>query len=63
MKPNTQQVESLMSTMKEIGDLSLKVIYSSDEPKENAKKINKKAYESWIKLSNFLEKQMVDPTI
>ena len=51
MKPNKEQVNKIMDQVKEIGEISLDIIYSSEKTNDKAKLINKKAYEIWVKLA------------
>jgi len=51
MKPNEKQIQQLMDKVKDIGGISLEIIYNSEEAKDKAKLINKKAYEAWTELA------------
>lgn len=43
-----------MDNLKEIGGISLDIIYSEEKTNLKAKQINKKAYECWNKLAKIL---------
>ena len=51
MKPNKEETQKMMDQVKEIGEISLDIIYSSEKTNDKAKLINKKAYEVWVKLA------------
>jgi hypothetical protein len=51
MKPTKEQIRKVMDEIKEIGGISLEIIYSSEKINDKAKMINKKAYEAWTKLA------------
>ncbi len=54
MKPSKEQIEQIMDNLKEIGGISLDIIYSEEKTNLKAKQINKKAYECWNKLAKIL---------
>jgi hypothetical protein len=54
MKPTKEEIEKVMDDIKEIGGISLEIIYSSEKTDDKAKQINKKAYECWTKLAKIL---------
>ena len=47
----------MMDEVKEIGEISLDIIYSSEKTNDKAKLINKKAYQTWVKLAKMLPRQ------
>ena len=47
----------MMDKVKEIGEISLEIIYSSEKTNDKAKLINKKAYEVWVKLAKMSDRQ------
>ena len=55
MNPTKQEIEKLMDNMKEIGEISLDIIYSSEKTNDKAKSINKKAYQSWVDLAKLIK--------
>lgn len=57
MKPTREEIEKIMDNIKEIGGISLEIIYSSDKVNDKAKLINKKAYQTWSKLVKMLSRQ------
>ena len=57
MKPNKEEMQKIMDQVKEIGGISLEIIYSSEKTNDKAKLINKKAYEVWAKLAKMLSRQ------
>lgn len=57
MKPNKEEIQKMMDEVKEIGEISLDIIYSSEKTNDKAKLINKKAYQTWIKLAKMLPHQ------
>ena len=54
MKPTNEQIQKLMDEAKDIGGLSLEIIYNQEQSIDKAKIINKKAYEVWVRLSKIL---------
>ena len=46
MKPDKEEIQKMMDQVKEIGEISLDIIYSSEKTNDKAKLINKKAYRS-----------------
>ena len=54
MKPTQEEMGKILDNLKEIGTISLDIIYSSEETKEKAKKINRKAYETWTKIAKMM---------
>ena len=46
MKPKKEEMQKIMDQVKEIGGISLEIIYSSEKTNDKAKLINKKAYEA-----------------
>ena len=57
MKPNKEEMQKMMDQVKEIGEISLDIIYSSEKTNDKAKLINKKAYEVWVKLAKIASSQ------
>ena len=57
MKPTKEEIEKIMDDIKEIGGISLEIIYSSEKVNDKAKLINKKAYEVWVKLAKIASRQ------
>ena len=57
MKPNKEETQKMMDQVKEIGEISLEIIYSSEKTNDKAKLINKKAYEVWVKLAKISDRQ------
>ena len=57
MKPNKEEMRKIMDQVKEIGGISLEIIYSSEKTNDKAKLINKKAYEVWAKLAKIASRQ------
>ena len=57
MKPNKKEMQKIMDQVKEIGGISLEIIYSSEKVNDKAKLINKKAYRTWTKLAKMLSRQ------
>lgn len=57
MKPNKEETQKIMDQVKEIGEISLEIIYSSEKTNDKAKLINKKAYEVWVKLAKMSDRQ------
>ena len=57
MKPNKKEMQKIMDQVKEIGGISLEIIYSSEKTNDKAKLINKKAYEVWVKLAKMSDRQ------
>ena len=57
MKPNKEEMQKIMDQVKEIGGISLEIIYSSEKTNDKAKLINKKAYEVWVKLAKMSDRQ------
>tara|TARA_B100000609_G_C16882208_1_gene265349 strand:- start:318 stop:494 length:177 start_codon:yes stop_codon:yes gene_type:complete len=57
MKPTKEEIEKIMDDIKEIGGISLEIIYSSEKVNDKAKLINKKAYQTWTKLAKMLSRQ------
>ena len=57
MKPNKEEIQKMMDEVKEIGEISLDIIYSSEKTNDKAKLINKKAYQTWTKLAKMLSRQ------
>lgn len=57
MKPNKEEIQKMMDEVKEIGEISLDIIYSSKKTNDKAKLINKKAYEIWVKLAKAASRQ------
>ena len=57
MKPNKEEIQKIMDQVKEIGEISLDIIYSSEKTNDKAKLINKKAYQTWVKLAKMLPRQ------
>ena len=57
MKPNKKEMQKIMDQVKEIGGISLEIIYSSEKTNDKAKLINKKAYEVWVKLAKMSARQ------
>jgi len=57
MKPNKEEISRMMDKVKEIGEISLEIIYSSEKTNDKAKLINKKAYEVWVKLAKMSDRQ------
>jgi len=57
MKPNKEETQKMMDQVKEIGEISLDIIYSSEKTNDKAKLINKKAYEVWVKLAKIASSQ------
>ena len=57
MKPNKKEMQKIMDQVKEIGGISLEIIYSSEKTNDKAKLINKKAYEVWVKLAKISDRQ------
>ena len=57
MKPNKEEIQKMMDEVKEIGEISLDIIYSSEKTNDKAKLINKKAYEVWVKLAKIASSQ------
>lgn len=57
MKPNKEETQKMMDQVKEIGEISLEIIYSSEKTNDKAKLINKKAYEVWVKLAKMSDRQ------
>ena len=57
MKPNKEEMQKIMDQVKEIGEISLEIIYSSEKTNDKAKLINKKAYEVWVKLAKMSDRQ------
>ena len=43
MKPDKEEIQKMMDQVKEIGGISLDIIYSSEKTNDKAKLINKKA--------------------
>ena len=56
MKPNKEETQKMMDQVKEIGEISLEIIYSSEKTNDKAKLINKKAYEVWVKLAKMYDR-------
>ena len=56
MKPNKEEMQKIMDQVKEIGGISLEIIYSSEKTNDKAKLINKKAYEVWVKLAKMYDR-------
>ena len=57
MKPDKEEIKKMMDQVKEIGEISLDIIYSSEKTNDKAKLINKKAYEIWVKLAKIASSQ------
>ena len=57
MKPTKEEIEKIMDDIKEIGGISLEIIYSSEKVNDKAKLINKNAYRTWTKLAKMLSRQ------
>ena len=57
MKPNKEETQKMMDQVKEIGEISLEIIYSSEKTNDKAKLINKKAYEVCVKLAKMSDRQ------
>lgn len=57
MKPDKEEIKKMMDQVKEIGEISLDIIYSSEKTNDKAKLINKKAYEVWAKLAKIASSQ------
>ena len=57
MKPDKEEIQKMMDQVKEIGGISLDIIYSSEKTNDKAKLINKKAYEVWVKLAKIASSQ------
>ena len=57
MKPDKEEIQKIMDQVKEIGGISLDIIYSSEKTNDKAKLINKKAYEVWVKLAKIASSQ------
>ena len=57
MKPDKEEIQKMMDQVKEIGEISLDIIYSSEKTNDKAKLINKKAYEIWTKLARMLDRR------
>ena len=57
MKPKKEEIQKMMDQVKEIGGISLEIIYSSEKTNDKAKLINKKAYEVWVKLAKMSDRQ------
>jgi len=57
MKPNKEEMQKMMDQVKEIGEISLDIIYSSEKTNDKAKLINKKAHEVWVKLAKIASRQ------
>ena len=57
MKPDKEEIQKVMDQVKEIGGISLDIIYSSEKTNDKAKLINKKAYEVWVKLAKIASSQ------
>ena len=57
MKPKKEEIQKIMDQVKEIGGISLEIIYSSEKTNDKAKLINKKAYEVWVKLAKMSDRQ------
>ena len=57
MKPKKEEMQKIMDQVKEIGGISLDIIYSSEKTNDKAKLINKKAYEVWVKLAKIASSQ------
>ena len=57
MKPNKEEMQKIMDQVKEIGGISLEIIYSSEKTNDKAKLINKKAYEVWVKLAKIASRE------
>tara|TARA_B100001939_G_scaffold308271_1_gene288795 strand:- start:511 stop:690 length:180 start_codon:yes stop_codon:yes gene_type:complete len=56
MKPDKEEIQKMMDQVKEIGEISLDIIYSSEKTNDKAKLINKKAYQIWAKLARMSDR-------
>tara|TARA_R100000005_G_C4953329_1_gene172849 strand:+ start:593 stop:772 length:180 start_codon:yes stop_codon:yes gene_type:complete len=56
MKPDKEEIQKMMDQVKEIGEISLDIIYSSEKTNDKAKLINKKAYQIWVKLAKMSDR-------
>ena len=56
MKPKKEEMQKIMDQVKEIGGISLEIIYSSEKINDKAKLINKKAYQIWVQLAKMYDR-------
>ena len=56
MKPKKEEMQKIMDQVKEIGGISLEIIYSSEKTNDKAKLINKKAYQIWVQLAKMYDR-------
>ena len=56
MKPKKEEMQKIMDQVKEIGGISLEIIYSSERTNDKAKLINKKAYQIWVQLAKMYDR-------